>query len=548
MRRWHPALVVLVVAFGWVIVAAAQPAAAHAVLQSTSPSDGAQLEQAPDSVVLTFSEDVSAPSGALRVIDADGEQVDDGAVVSEGVTVQVGLPDDLGEGAYIASYSVVSADGHPISGALSFTVGDATPVDPAQVASLAAPSSKGWDIAAGVARFFAYLGALLAAGGAVYRATVDRDAPARWPHTRLVRIAAAIGALGAIAVLPITAHVITGDGPGSLLDDGVANVVLGDGVGPALMVTLLGLATIVLGLVPTMTRRPLVLGVGAFFAAGSFALTGHTNTSDPRWLVTLADLVHVLAAAIWFGGLVLLARSLRRAHRPDSATDGAEVVARFSTVAGIAIITVGVAGSVLSWSEVASLANVTGTSYGRLLLVKLAIVAAIAAVAVYNRSRLVPAVTRADGDGAGWRTLRRTTAVEAVAMVAVLAVTAGLVNVTPGRAQLDDGPASVIVPFADGNLNVVVDPAEAGFNQIHLYVLDPTGRPVDLDFDDLTVELSLPASDIGPIRREPFVAGPGHFQLDGTDLSVPGTWEIEVIARISTFDQERVATEVTIRP
>ena len=93
------------------------------------------------------------------------------------------------------------------------------------------------------------------------------------------------------------------------------------------------------------------------------------------------------------------------------------------------------------------------------------------------------------------------------------------------------------MPFGDGSVNVVVDPNRAGNNAIHLYLFDEAGRVSDQDFDELTVELSLPSADIGPIERVPFVAGPGHYQVDGSDLSIPGDWTIEVIGRVDRFDQ-----------
>lgn len=547
MRR----IVLLVVAASGLVAGlvgiTASPAAAHAVLQATSPGDGAALDEAPAEVTLEFSEAVSAPRGALQVVDAGGEQVDDGAVEVAGTSVRVGLDDGLGDGAYIASYRVVSADGHPIQGAFSFTVGDADPVDPSSVAAAGHGDDQAAEVAAGVARWLAYLGALLAAGGAIHRLTVDGETTGPWVQARLVRIACLVGTVGLLATLPINAHLATGDGLGALFEDGVARVVLGDGVGWAAAVTIAGLVVLAFA---AGAAAPVPLVAGAVLAVVGFALTGHTNTSDPRWLVTGADAVHLGAAAVWFGGIVLLVRSLLGRGRPADAVPAGRMVARFSSVAGVSIVVVGVAGVALSWSEVRSVSNLTSTGYGRLLLVKVAIVAAIAAAAAYNRFRLVPILESA-GPSA-WSRLRRTVGFEAVAMVAVLAVTAALVNVTPARAEVT-GPASVTVPFgegpfADGNLNVVVDPASAGTTQMHLYVLEPSGRPTDQPIDELTVELSLPSSGIGPIRREPSVAGPGHYQLDGNDFAVPGRWEIEVIARIDTFEQVRATIEVTLRP
>jgi copper transport protein len=96
-------------------------------------------------------------------------------------------------------------------------------------------------------------------------------------------------------------------------------------------------------------------------------------------------------------------------------------------------------------------------------------------------------------------------------------------------------------------VNLVVDPNRAGTNSVHLYLLDPTGRPAELA-QALTLELSLPSNQLGPIRRQPFVAGPGHYQLNNGDLSIPGEWTIVVRAQISKFEEKTAVFNVTVNP
>ena len=97
------------------LLATASPAAAHAVLLSTSPADRAQLSTPPGAVSLEFSENVSAALGAVRVFDRDGTHVDEGAVRVIGSKVRVALQAGLGDGAYVATYRVLSADSHPVT-------------------------------------------------------------------------------------------------------------------------------------------------------------------------------------------------------------------------------------------------------------------------------------------------------------------------------------------------------------------------------------------------------------------------------------------------
>ena len=114
--------------------------------------------------------------------------------------------------------------------------------------------------------------------------------------------------------------------------------------------------------------------------------------------------------------------------------------------------------------------------------------------------------------------------------MAVLAVTAFLVNLRPAAedAGITGAFDTLVAVNDDLQLNLVVDPNRVGQNEIHFYLLDETGRPVS-DIQSVTAELTQPARDIGPIVREPFVAGPGHWQISGRDLAVPGEWTIELV-------------------
>jgi copper transport protein len=526
-----------------VVLAWAAPATAHAVLQSTTPADRSQLDVAPEEVVLAFSEAVSAPVGAVRAFDAGGARVDDGELAVDGGTLRLGLQQGLGDGAYVVTYRVISADSHPITGAFTFTVGDAEQATDDTVAGLlGSEDDSTWDVAGGIARFLAYAGALGAAGIGAFLVLAHDGGTETVRLQRVLLAAAATGAVGLLAAVPISAARITGLGIGAIGETGVASEVLQDGVGLSTGVVAVGLAALLLG---NGRNRPLTLA-GAVGATAGFALAGHTTTAEPRWPVTIADAVHAMAGAVWFGGLVAMAVVLQ-ARQGERAAGAAPVVGRFSSTAAIALVAVGAAGLLVGWREVRTLDALTSTTYGKLLLAKVAVVAAVAAMGAWNRFRLVPAMAAAPRRAAA--ALRRAVTVEAAALLGALAVTAALVNVTPAVTAAGIGTIfSETVPLGEGSVNVVVDPNRAGTNALHLYVFDRAGRVSGADFDDVTIRLSLPSAQVGPLEREPFLAGPGHFQLDGGDLSIPGTWTVEVVARVDTFEQLTAEVQVPVNP
>lgn len=542
MRRATLGAVALL-AIALAVLGPARPAGAHAVLLATTPADRSTLDAAPAEVTMEFNEPVSATLGSVRAFDADGERVDEGDLLVEGNRVRLGLRPDLGDGAYVVTFRVLSEDAHPVTGAFAFTVGDATAADDRTIAGLLGEGDdRSWEIAGAVVRAVGYVGALVAAGLGAFL-VLAHDGGGEAPRLRRwLRASAAGGAVGVLAALPIQAALGTGLGIGALFEPGVAKEVLGDGVGVSSVLVLLGLAGLVFD---AGIRRVATAGAG-LLATTPFALAGHTASAGPRALVTASVAVHLVAGAVWFGGLLGLAAVLHR-RRGDEAASAAPVVGRFSAMAAVSLVGVAVGGSIMGWQEVRTVDALTSTTYGKVLVAKVLVVALVAALGGWNRFRLVPAITAAPKKAGAL--LRRGARIEGGLLLGAVALTAVLVNVTPARTAAGIGGVfSDTVAFGDGSVNVVVDPARAGDNEVHLYVFDAAGRVSDQPFDDLTVRLTLPAAELGPLEREPYVAGPGHFQVDGRDLSIAGDWTIEIVGRVDRFDQITATVTVPITP
>jgi copper transport protein len=542
-RRLARALVALAIGLLALLGAWAGPAGAHASLVAVDPPDGAKLDEGPAQVRLTFNEAVSVSLGGVRVLSAEGDRVDAGAATVAGNVVTVGLRSGLADGTYVVAYRIVSEDGHPVRGGSVFGVGSGD-VDASALGRVADPGADHeWEIVGGIARGLAYAGTLLAAGGVVFLLAAHDGGAERAQLVRIVRAAAVVGGLAGLVALPIQAALGTGEGPGSLFDKGVLGEVASEGLGLSIGLAVIGLVLLSVAI----DRRPPVALVGAAVAAGSFAATGHTR-SGSSVVATLADVVHLLVVATWAGGLVLLWRTLRarRVVPPQHPKATGRVALRFSNLATVGVVGAGASGLVLSWNEVRSIDNVSGTHYGTALLVKLGLVALVALIGAYNRFRLVPAF-EAGKATAALAQLRRTVVAEVALVAAVITATTVLVIVTPARTAVAGGPVERIVEMGDlGSIQLVVAPARAGFNEIHLYMYDPDDRPADLA-DTLTMELSLPAAQLGPIEREATRAGPAHLQLNGDDLAVAGDWTIELKLRVDRFTEVTGETTVPVR-
>jgi copper transport protein len=548
--RTGPRLLIAALALVALWLVPAAPAAAHAVLLETAPADGAVLDAAPAQVSARFNEGIDLPQQAFRVFDASGERVDSGTpCLTDPSTAAVDLRDDLPDGAYIAAWRVISADGHVVSGSFVFAVGDGAAIDRSALSAFGDDDAATWAVvAAATGRWVTYTGTLLAVGGALFLLLAhDRRGGERDRLVRIVRSAALAGAAGTALGVPLQAVLTSGLGASALVDGALLLDTMASGYGASAGLRLAGLAVIFLGAARLWDTRAVALcTVGSLVALASFLLTGHTAASEPRALVLGSNLVHTTAAAIWFGGLVLLAVVLRARRRDGQTALGvARVVARFSTLAVLSVLAVTAAGFALAWVEVRTVEGLTSTAYGWTLLAKTALVAGLVALGAYNNRRLVPAIRR--GADRAWERLTRIVRLEVGGVVAVLLVTAVLVNLVPARVEAGLGVpyAAVLELDDDHRVDLVVDPARPGRNEVHLYLLDEAGRPADIA-QEVEVRFSLPGAEIGGLAREPMRAGPGHYLQVGSELSIAGRWEVEVRVLVSDFDLRTVTAEVPV--
>jgi methionine-rich copper-binding protein CopC len=107
---------------GLALLLGAAPALAHTRLQSSDPADGASLDAAPQRVSLTFNETMNRDFSTLTVIGPDGRNYQTGDVAADGGTVSIEVLPLGPAGRYEIGYRVMSADGHPVTGSVSFTL------------------------------------------------------------------------------------------------------------------------------------------------------------------------------------------------------------------------------------------------------------------------------------------------------------------------------------------------------------------------------------------------------------------------------------------
>ena len=178
-----------------------------------------------------------------------------------------------------------------------------------------------------------------------------------------------------------------------------------------------------------VVSSPLVW-LGVAFLAASESFLGHTADTAPRPAMLVSDAVHLVAGGIWLGGALLLVVTLRRRRRA-SGSSVAPLVARYSWLAGWSVAAVALTGVVMGALILGDLSALISSTFGRLLLVKVGLVVGLVAAGAYNRTVLLPELEAGTDDGWGIGRLRASLSIELVLFVAVVALTAVLVNANP---------------------------------------------------------------------------------------------------------------------
>lgn len=559
------------------LLAVPAKASAHATLIDTTPGNWQVVDTTPGQVSMRFNESVDSGLADVRVIGPDRGEV---AGVSQPRHPQarqdvlaVTLPGSLPEGTYTVAYRVVSADSHPAQGAFAFSIGTVTGGLAAGAEAESAGANGAGSVSYGIARWLAFAGLALLIGTAFFAAVCWPGGSARVGVTRLL-VAGWVTLVVATVASFVTYAWYTGGSLGSTLTSRM---------GLALGARLVLLAAIGIGLRYAFRRSPAVeyprgraragaavLGTGAVLAA-TWSLANHSVAGAQVALAVPVDTVHLLAMAVWLGGLPVLMAVLLRS---GDVLGMRLAIPRFSRAALVSVGVLLVTGTYQAWRQVGSLSALFDTTYGGLLAGKVAVVGVLVGLGVLARNWVrrhyaIEPVTiiekrraRRGPDRREISRFRRLVAVEAGLAAVVLGVTASLVSVEPARAELAreaqaaklperTGPVNVVLPFdaggkaGKGQLAATLTPGALGRNEVHLSALDGTGMPRDVA--EMKAELVLPDGTVGPIPVQLRFFGRGHYIGPEVVVPMPGQWELVVTVRTSEVDQDLLRIPVGVR-
>jgi copper transport protein len=396
-------------------------ASAHATLVSSEPRAGSWVPTSPASIRLVFSEPIEVSLASISLVSSSGATVNVAAAADpHDVHALIATPSALTPGEYRVVWRIVSADGHPVGGSYVFGVG--SPAAGASVPDVAPqPESKVWGPALfGAPAIPAVLrglgvGCLLALTGLLWFASSSR---------RFGSIKGIALTLGVAAPVLLAAHLwswLVNTAPEHHLDAAWISATFATQPGR------FELARTLLSIVPiwalALARRPKVGLVGGILALLTTSAVGHSAAIVPQWAIPFKA-VHLLALAIWLGGLVWIA-----ARRRDDAADATEV-SRVSSAAFWAVVAVALSGVVQTrvlmstWSDFDSV-------YGAVVLAKVVGLGALVGFGAYHR-RLI---RRFVADRGAVAFLRKSVAREIVVFSIVILLAGFLAYLSPPMAR-----------------------------------------------------------------------------------------------------------------
>jgi copper transport protein len=537
-------------------VALAAPAAAwaHAALLRTSPSASVVVNRSPAQVSLTYSEAVEPRFAIVSVTDAGGRQQTAGRPHrSPQNPNQLDVPlDRLAQGWYLVFWRVISVDGHPVRGAFTFAVGP----NPGPAPQFVIPSISETAATPGLltARWLVFLSSMVAIGLFVFRTIVARPLQQRVPGSslRAVTIAFAVALGIALAATPIYLLAATAKfalrnvwDVGALLPLMRASAFGRGYLTLELVLALFAVAAAVTLRVERseLRQRPvseLLALTGALLAGAAVLLipgvAGHAAQTSPRGISIALDWLHLVCGAVWIGGLIGLLGlwvSLDKAKR----LSGLSVcVPRFSSVAFVSVMLLIGSGTGASVIHLPTLASLWQTSYGKAIVVKVALLGAAMLLASVNFARNTPrlqaARARPEEAAGAAKLLRRLVSGEIILVVAAIFAAAVLSSLAPppkalasvGAASAHVGPGSVAETVQRGSyrLDFRVEPNRAAVPNAFSVVISKNGQRVR--GADVTATFTMLDMEMGQLAYHLPETAPGRYERSAPALVMVGHW------------------------
>jgi copper transport protein len=484
-------------------------ASAHAILEESTPAPSSVLESSPDEITLDFNEAIEDALLSIRLFDADQREVSTGNATRDDTDTSIARASvsSLDDGVYVVVWRAVSADGHPVSGAFPFQVGDTATVNANELMTRVLnglDTDSPLDAPLAMSRFLSYVGLIVLIGIVVFAYGHSPMDPALLVA---MRRAVAVFAVGAIGIFLLQGPYAAGRGWGAVFDGTLLADVLPTRLGLASLVRLACAAGWVVLVVLISRSSTWWWRVGyakvALLSVVSFSVSGHPSAGSLSAVFVSVDVVHFVAVSVWVGAF--FAAWLVRAEAG---------VARLSALATVAMPIAVATGAVQSVHLAGGISDVFDSRHGSYLLAKVMVVAVCLAIGGRLRMRMKKSQP----------TVGRMLSLEAALLVVVIAVSSMMVGSSPNTDARSGSAFSATLIQSDVVADFSILPTRVGGAEVHVYLTPPAGSlsPVE----NVAMSFTLPSRGIPAIPVTLIEIGPNHWS-GVMQFPYAGTWTLE---------------------
>lgn len=548
-------------------------ASAHPFTEETNPVRFSNVPAGTSEVTVYYSEGVEIDFSVLKVFDSNGDQIDNkDTKYFEGDYSLVVTTPPLTDGTYTITSKVLSkVDGHLVDDAFVFAVGDVK-IDPALLETTG-PSELIFFPEAG-ARFPGLVGQTIVLGAVIASILIwgtqrkdiikkDLSKVESAYHSKFMSI---VG-FGLIIVFASNILMLTIQ---SLRLETSAFDALQTNFGMTWIIRMI-LTIILLGIWFAMERiknlsikKQIPLLVLSLALIGTTTMMGHGAASEQEPAIVL-DYIHNLVTAVWIGGIIFFAFALLPVFSSldEKRKEKMSLLAipRFSIMVTIAIGVVIISGPILLWFLESNVGAITGSTYGRLIILKILIASAMVAIGGYHQFGIQRKAESnlKSGSIIVHKKLKRALRVEVGLGIALLAVVALLTNGTLPAGEVQTVEAQQIsygfstIEFSEKAMfDIQLQPFTSGSNNLKVTATDFSGNPLP-DMDGVKVKVSNPSRNISPIEipMNPIEQVEGEistkFQGDVT-FGFSGDWQMQIEAQRTQNANEGILLNLLIKP
>ena len=541
-------------------------ASAHPFLLDSEPGQGQNAPAGTTQIITNYSEAVEIGFSELRVYDANGNQVDNkDTAYNGGETSLIVTTPPLEDGVYTITSKVLSKiDGHLVQAAIVFGVGDVK-IDSSLLEKQ--ENSETTFIPESIARFPGLVGHTIVLGGVIVSITIWSSQQTRFREVFAdineqfkIKFSKIIG-IGVIATFAsnfIMLGVQTWRLETSPLD------VIGTTFGTTWLIRMI-ITIIIIGLWFWMEKKneitikgqiPLLIASLILIATTTMMGHGASTELEAPWIL---DYSHNLLSSIWIGGVIFFAfvalPTITKTENSIKEKITLSLIPRFSGLFIIAIGILIITGPTLLWFLDDNVASLTDSTYGKLILIKIAIAAAMIGFGGMYQIKFLKNMNDLEKLNIS-RKISKPLKFEAGLGITLLAVVALLVNssLPAGEIQSADaiqgtfGYESVLFS-ENAKFDVKVLPAGIGSNTISVIVTSYDNKPL-ADISGLKVKVSNPQKNISPIEAEVtenIQDSVTKYSADAT-FGFAGNWQIELEAQRAENSNENAIFSLQIKP